>query len=141
MASNVQAHREAHNAFNRRDWDATIRLCADTISYTDQARGVTVKSPEEFKDWLSAWAQAFSDGQIANADYIDAGDWTVAHYMGRGTNDGPLGPLPATGRRASVPMCEILHWNEEGKIAEGATFYDQLSILVQLGHAEPPPTA
>ncbi|HWO71200.1 MAG TPA: ester cyclase [Actinomycetota bacterium] len=79
--------------------------------------------------------------RIGEADRIDAGEWTVCHFMGRGTNDGPLGPLPANGRPASVPMAEILHWNEGGQITEGATFYDRLSMLIQLGYAEEPPTA
>lgn len=141
MASaNVEAHRRAHEAFNRRDWDGMRTLLAEDVSYTDQARGQTLKTSQEFLDWSRAWATAFSDAEIANADYIDGGEWTVAHYMGRGTNDGPLGPMPATGRRASVPMAEICHWRE-GTIIEGAAFYDQLSMLVQLGHAEAPPSA
>lgn len=141
MASNVDRHRQAHEAFNRRDWEGARRLMADTVSYTDQARGQPLKSPDEIVAWQQAWVTAFSDAEIGDADYIDAGEWTVCHFMGRGTNDGPLGPLPASGRRAAVPMAEILHWNESGQVTEGATFYDRLSMLIQLGYAQEPPTA
>lgn len=140
MASNVERHREAQEAFNRRDWEAMRKLLADTVSFTDQARQQTLKSADEYVAWGKDWVAAFSDGQITDADFIDGGEWTVCHLMGRCTNEGPLGPLPSTGRRASLPMCEIFHWNEEGKVFQGASFYDQLSLLVQLGHAEPPST-
>jgi hypothetical protein len=72
---------------------------------------------------------------VTDAEYIEAGDRTIACFTGRGTNDGPLGPLGPSGRALSLPVCDVLR-HEAGRIVRADYYYDQLSILVQLGHAE-----
>ena len=57
--------------------------------------------------------------------------------MGRGVNDGALGPLPATGREIDLPFCEIFGFDDEGQIVSGNIYYDQLTMMTQLGHIEP----
>lgn len=139
MASkNVEAHRAAHEAWNRRDYDAVIGGMVEDFTYTDHPRGLTVKSRGELGDWTREWAAALPDGRITDARYIDGGDTTVALFVGRGTNDGPFGPYPATGRRVSWPLCEVIRFDDQGRIVSGEIFYDTLSVLIQLGHAQPP---
>lgn len=142
MASkNVETHRAAHQAWNRRDFDAVVSQMAPSISYTDHPRGQTVITPGEFKEWVTTWAQLFSDGQITDAGYLGAGDAVVAQFVARGTNDGLFGPYPATGRELTFALCEILRFDEHGLIVGGDVYYDQLSMLVQLGHVEIPAAA
>jgi hypothetical protein len=62
----------------------------------------------------------------------------VIQFIGRGTNDGAMGPAPATGRRVSVPFCDIVTFDSKGQIIRGETYFDMLSMLVQLGLAEAP---
>ena len=137
--SNVERHRQAHEAFNRRDWDGLVAMFADAFSYTDQPRGITVKDAQEFVGWLKEWEVAFSDAAVTEPTYYDAGDTSVAVFTGTGTNDGPMGPFPASNQRLSWPLCEIITWNEEGKGVVGQMFYDQMTMLVQAGHMEAPP--
>jgi len=47
--------------------------------------------------------------------------------------------MPASGRHFSTRGVQILHFDREGGIVAHDNFFDQLSILVQLGFAEPPP--
>ena len=96
---NVETYRAGHEAFNRRDFDAMVKEYAESISWIDQARGSTIRTPQEFKsDFLEGWIQASSDCQITDARYTDAGDMVVARFTCRGTHDGPLGPFPSTGK-------------------------------------------
>ena len=44
-SSNVEAHRAGHQAFNRRDFEATTERYADSIIWTDQAQGRTFGTP------------------------------------------------------------------------------------------------
>ena len=37
-----------------------------------------------------------------------------------------------------VPFCEIFRYNADGKVESGEIYYDQLSIMTQLGHIEVP---
>ncbi len=138
--SNVDKHRAAHEAYNRRDWTALAQYFASDAEYTDQPRGVVFKGPQELVDYLKeSWVTAFSDAAITEVDYIDAGNHVVAHFTGTGINDGAFGPMPRTIRRISEPFCEIMQFNEAGQIISGSLYYDRLTILVQLGHMEVPP--
>ena len=138
--SNIDKYRSAHQAFNRRDWTGLVQNFAADFEYTDQARGVTLKGPHEFVDYLRTnWVAAFSDAAITEVDYIEAASHLVVHFTGTGTNDGAFGPMPRTGRRIATPFCETMRFNAAGQIVSGSLYYDQVTILVQLGHMEPPP--
>jgi len=113
-------------------------LFAEDVVYVDAARGLTLKGKGETTGWLTEWKTAFSDARVVDASYIDAGDWTIARFQGQGVNDGPLGELPAAGKQLDTPSCELLRWSD-GKVQEGAIYYDTTTMMVQLGHMEPPP--
>ena len=81
---------------------------------------------------------AFSDARVTDARVIDGGDATVLLFTGTGTNDGPLGSLPATGRTVNLSFCEVRYWDADGKTTRGESYYDQVGMLVQLGHMQPP---
>jgi steroid delta-isomerase-like uncharacterized protein len=138
--SNVDTHRASIEAFNRRDWDEAVRDVREDCVYTDHPANMSVKGPREMMDWLQGWAQSFSDGQAVDAHYIDGGEYTVALFRAQGTNDGPLGSLPATGKRIDVPFCDVLRWDAEGHMISGEAYYDTMTMMVQLGHTEPPPS-
>ena len=131
---NVETYRAGHEAFNRRDFDAMVTEYAERISWIDQARGVTFRTPQEFKDdFLGGWIQASSDCQVTDARYTDAGEMVVARFTGRGTNDGPLGPFPATGKEWMLPICEMWRFDADDRVVGGEIYYDQVSLLTQLG--------
>jgi hypothetical protein len=50
---------------------------AQSIAFTDHPRGLTLRTPQEFKAWGAAWTQAFPDGQKIDVSYLDAGDAVV----------------------------------------------------------------
>jgi steroid delta-isomerase-like uncharacterized protein len=140
MGKVSELHRAAHASFDRRDWEAMLAIAAPEITYEDHARGLTMKGPEQWLPWLKDWVTSFSDATPSDGVYHEDGDVSIAQFMARGVNDGQMGPYAATGRRFSTPFCEVLHW-EDGKITRGEIYYDGMSILVQLGLMEPPPTA
>jgi steroid delta-isomerase-like uncharacterized protein len=137
---NVDTHRAAHDAFNSRDWDAMERLNRNDVEYTDHPRGTTTKGNGEFVDYLRGWTEAFSDATPADPRYIDAGDHTIAIFHASGINDGAAGPMPATGKKMHLPMCEVLRYDSDGKVAHGELFYDMATLMIQLGHMEAPPS-
>jgi len=130
---NVQKHRAGHDAFNRRDFGAMVRDHAESISWIDRARGVTFTTPQEFtNDFLTGWTDASSDCRVTDARYTDAGDVVLARFTARGTNDGPLGPFPATGKEWALPICELWQFDADGRVVGGEIYYDQVSLLTQL---------
>lgn len=137
--SNVDTYRRAHEAFNARNWDEVAAAFTSDAGYTDQPRGMIMKGPQEFVDAMKAsWVTSFSDAAVTRPVYLDAGDHVICQFTGTGTQDGPLGPMPATGRRMEAPFCEIMHFDSDGRIVGGELYYDQVTMLVQLGHMPPP---
>ena len=134
-------HRTLHDLFNARNFGEIEDHLAPGFLYEDLPRTITIKTPGEFTDWLKGWVASFSDGTIGSPQYVEGADHSVAMYHGRGTNDGAMGPYPATGRSVDVPFCEVLHYASDGTVLSGEVYYDQLSILGQLGHIPAPGAA
>ena len=135
MASkNVQTYRAGHEAFNQRDFAAMTTQYADTIAWTDHAQGRTFATPQQFQDdFLPGWLQASSDIRITNPHYLDAGQTVLCTFTVVGCNDGPFGPFPATGKAFALPLCEMWHFDSSGRVVGGDLYYDQVSLLTQLG--------
>jgi steroid delta-isomerase-like uncharacterized protein len=131
---NAATYRAGHEAFNRRDFGAMVQEYAARISWVDHARGITFRTPQEFKDdFLEGWIRVSSDCEVTDARYTDAGDTVVARFTARGTNDGALGSFPATGKEWTLPICEMWHFDADGRVVGGEIYYDQVSLLTQLG--------
>ena len=131
---NVETHRAGHEAFNQRDFVAMTRQYAESITWTDHSQGRTFKTPQEFRtDFLPGWVTASSDIRVTDPRYIDAGQTTVCAFTVEGTQDGPLGPFPATGKQFTLPLCELWHFDSSGRVVGGDLYYDQVSLLMQLG--------
>jgi steroid delta-isomerase-like uncharacterized protein len=140
MASAVDVHRAAHEAFNSRDWDAMRALTASDVVYSDHARGLTVRGVDDFLGWVQEWSTGMSDARVEEPQYLDAGTHSVCQFQGRGVNDGPMGPANATGRPLDLAFCEIVRVDGD-RIAGGDMYYDAMTMLAQLGVVEAPATA
>lgn len=140
-AAYVATFRSAHGEFNRREFDALLNRLAPSFTYRDHARGLSFDGREGFREFMNGWITGFSDAQVSEATYLDAGDVVIAQFQARGTHDGALGPLTATGRPMDLPMCELIRFNDQGEIVSGGLYYDQLSMLSQPGLAQTPAAA
>jgi steroid delta-isomerase-like uncharacterized protein len=136
-ARNVETLRAAHESWNKRDFTGVVRNAAEDLAYTDHGRNLTLNSRDKFREWTEGWAKGFSNGRITNPQYIDAGDIVVAQFTCEGTNDGPFASLKPTGRKMSLPFCEICHFDKQGRIVSAGCYYDQYTLLTQLGHIQP----
>ena len=133
-SSNVATHRAGHEAFNRRDFVGMTSRYAESITWTDHSQGRTFRTPQEFKDdFLPGWVRTSSDIRVTGARYIDAGQTVLSTFTVVGTHDGLLGSFPATGKTFALPLCEMWHFDATGRVVGGDLYYDQLSLLMQLG--------
>lgn len=134
MSQNADAVHAIQTAFNSRDWDALVSNVTDDCVFID-GQGQVLHGKEGLRGYGQGWAAAFSDGKITDARIYDAGDTVVTEFVGRGTHDGPLGPVSATGRSVSVPYLEIYHFDADGRITSGRAYFDMLGLMQQLGVA------
>jgi len=137
LSRNATTVEQIHQAFNDRDMDAVEACLAEDCVFTDQARGMTFKGRAQVRsEYVEGWSNAFSDGRVTDERICDGDETIVSQFVGRGTHDGQLGPLAPTGKRLEMPFCEIFHFDALGKVIAGEMYYDQLSMLQQLGVAE-----
>lgn len=93
---------------------------------------------EGFRQECLVYLGAFSDMEVTVEDQIAEGDKVVSRVVFHGTNDGPFGPVPPTGRRVEATGCIILRM-KDGRIAERWGNIDDLGTLQQLGLIPPFP--
>jgi steroid delta-isomerase-like uncharacterized protein len=135
-ARNVETVRMFWEALNRGDLETMAACVAPDAVTTDRARGLTFHSPEGMTTFKQGLTTAFPDLISTMERVIDAGDTVVCQEIADGTNNGPLGPLPPTGRRFHLPVCVVFRLNADGLIETADFYWDQLSMLMQLGHAQ-----
>ena len=136
MARNTETAWALFESFNSRDFDANLRAASEDVVCEDRATGTTRTGRNGFREYMQEWVDSFSNGECVDLELIDAGDIVVAEFVGRGVNDGPLGSLPASGKQMNHRFCEVLRFNEQGQVVSITIYYDQLSLLEQLGHAQ-----
>jgi steroid delta-isomerase-like uncharacterized protein len=138
--NNVQLVENMIDAINTRDLDALDSLMSeDVVRHSAATPGVVVTNLGEFKDFLKTDFAAVPDS-VQEVDIIFASDDYVAvraRYMG--TQLGPFGPFPPSGRQLKLDFMGILRI-DDGKIAEIWVEWDNLSALSQLGYFPPPAT-
>lgn len=132
LEANKELARHFVTVYNSGDYDRF-----DDFVMADMARhtkaGGEVHSLEEFKADLRQTAQAFPDAREEILQIVAEGDRVVVFGNWLGTQTGPYGPLPATGKEAVVPFFYLFRM-EGGKIAEFWTEWDNVNMLMQLGH-------
>jgi len=126
-------HARFHRHFNDRNFAAIEAELAPGFLYEDLAQLLTVKTPAGFTEYLQGWVTAFSDATPGSPTYSEGTDFSVSRYHGRGTFDGSWGEIPGNGGSVDVPFCEVIHYGSDGKALSGELYYDQMSIMRQLG--------
>ena len=91
-------------------------------------------SVDGFKRMMAGLLGAFPDLHLTIDDQIGAGDKVATRWSAEGTNSGPFGTVPATGRRVRVNGL-ILDRVAGGKVVERWEQWDQMGMMQQLGLA------
>ncbi len=137
-AANADVVRRMIDAVNRRDLDALDAVVApDVVRRSAATAGVTVRSLDDFKAFLESDFATVPDSVIDVRHLIAQDDLVAVHAIYSGTQQGPMGPFPPTGKRVEGPFLSFLRI-ADGKIAEMWVEWDNLSMLTQLGHLPPP---
>jgi steroid delta-isomerase-like uncharacterized protein len=109
-------------------------IFADDV--VDYAPAIPDQPPgrEGEKQALATFRSAFPDLRVTTEDLIAEGDKVVLRWTARGTHEGDLPGVPATGKQATLKGIDILRL-ADGRIVERWAEYDNLGLLQQLGLA------
>ena len=97
-----------------------------------------IRGLDALKNHFQFYRSAFPDIDMIIQETIMQGDKIVWHWTLTGTNTGPMGEAPATGKEVQLSGITIGRI-VDGKIAEVGDFYNQASLLLQLGFTFTPP--
>lgn len=124
-------------AINAQDWQRVLGLLASDFKRHSTAAGEpAVSCAKEFVAFLEAEFATFPDASETLLDLVAEGDKVAARHHFRGTQLGPMGSLPPTGRVLDATYIAIYRVENE-RIAEAWAEWDNLAGLKQLGHASP----
>lgn len=116
------------------EWDALETLVADDVQRHSRAtlEFPEIDSREAFIEYEKGLHGPFPDGRVTYEMMLAEGDMVAAYATFTGTNSGPLGERPPTGKSVEVKFIAMFRI-EEGRIAEIWVEWDNLSRLAQLG--------
>ncbi len=129
-ANKVIARRLVEEVQNQHNVSAMDDLYAP--NYVNYAAHGVPPTLEGNKQFFKIFFAAFPDLHVTIHDQISEGDKVVTHKTMSGTHQGPFVGIPATGKRMSMEVLEILQI-DGGKISGYWVFYDRLNLMYQLG--------
>jgi steroid delta-isomerase-like uncharacterized protein len=129
----VLEHMESEN---RHEFDVTL----DTFEhprYELIATGDVYDGPEEVSGYFEESRTAFPDQRNEVRALHHTDDGVMVEAIVRGTHNGPLRSLPPTGREYELPIMAFFVFEEDKLVCE-RVYFDQLTVLSQLGIARDP---
>lgn len=112
-------------------------ISVDYVRHCQATPETTVNSLVDFIAVLGEWGSSFSDIENRLDRMIAEDDYVAFVGCFSGTQTGPIGPFPATGKRMDSEFAGY-HRLADGKIVETWVTWDNLVALQQLGHFPPP---
>ncbi|WP_346924733.1 ester cyclase [uncultured Arthrobacter sp.] len=126
------ARRLTEEAFNAGNIDVLDELLATGIVNHDSAAPESTVGLDAARASIEGYRTAFPDLRVTIEDQIADDDRVVTRWSAKGTHQGELMGMPATGKQTTVTGITIDRI-EDGRIAESWTNWDTLGMLQQLG--------
>tara|TARA_B100000780_G_scaffold34208_1_gene21330 strand:+ start:2950 stop:3453 length:504 start_codon:yes stop_codon:yes gene_type:complete len=111
------------NLINSDSFDENVTV----VTATGDLTGIDL-----FKDYYNNYLTGFSDAEFSFVDIFAQGDKLVKHWNFKGTHDGEMFGIPATGNKVDISGTTLVIM-KDGKILKEQDFFDNHSFLSQLG--------
>lgn len=135
MPGSHEVARRELAAFNARDIEAQVGTFGPGAEF--RTPGASGRRPADFSH---SWWQAFPDARMSCDRAVAEGSVAVIEGTFTGTHVGTLhleaGDIPPTGQRVAMPWVAVYEVRD-GLIVSKHVYFDQLTLLRQLGAALP----
>jgi steroid delta-isomerase-like uncharacterized protein len=126
------SRRLLEEAFNAGNVDVVDELVSPDFVNHDAALPEAMIGPDAAKGSITAYRAAFPDLRLTIEEQIAADTGVATRWSAKGTHQGELMGIPATGKQATVTGITIDRIVDD-RIAESWTNWDTLGLLQQLG--------
>jgi steroid delta-isomerase-like uncharacterized protein len=124
-------------AWNRGDADGLAAAVAEDVIWRDLALKKPMTGREEIRTTARVYLAAFPDLRVQETSSTVAGPRLAQELTITGTHRGELLGIAPTGRWTESYAAVVLTFDEDGTIIEGATDWNALAMLCQLGLTPP----
>jgi steroid delta-isomerase-like uncharacterized protein len=131
------ARRFLEEAFNEGNLGVADEIFASDYVLHDPVIPEEISGPEGIKGFVQMYRSAFPDTHITVEDQIAEGDEVVTRWTGRGTHQGDLFGIAASGNQVEVSGITISRFSG-GKFVEDWTNSDTLGLMQQIGAISEP---
>ncbi len=139
LEANKDLVRQFIEALNAADLEALDEIVTEDFARHSQATaGPQVSSREEFIQLQESFLAIFPDQRVTIRKLVAEADEVAALATYSGTQTGPMGDLPATGKSVESTFLAVFRV-DAGRIAELWVEWDNVAMLTQLGLFPPPP--
>jgi predicted ester cyclase len=107
-------------------------VAADYVRHCQATPDVNVTSLQGFKDYLIGLEESFPDQKLVIHRLVAEDDLVAFWGTWSGDQEGPMGDLPATGKRMELDLAGM-HRVADGKVVETWVTWDNLTGLIQVG--------
>src|SRR5689334_11789091 len=126
--------RQMDNAWQAEDnATAVASHFAEAGEFQDMTAPEVVRGRAAIAEALSAYTSAFKPLSFESTLVCFQEDTAVVEWVARGEHTGPLGDVPATGRRIEVQGINLIRFDDSGLLASERSYFDAATMLGQLG--------
>jgi steroid delta-isomerase-like uncharacterized protein len=131
-AANKELSRRFTELFSTGDEALADEILSPDAVFHGTASDGELRGIEAVKSFIAQYRRAFPDARSTVEDQVAEDDKVVTRWRARGTHQGRLAPLAATGREFEIHGITIERI-ASGKIVEVWVARDELGLLRQLG--------
>jgi steroid delta-isomerase-like uncharacterized protein len=136
--ANLAVVKQQNDAFNGKKAGDVLALFSDDAIESDQAAPADSRGKKELEKGLQMFWKGFPDVKIDVPNLWAAGDYVAVEGTFTGTNTGPMGKMPKTGKQVTLHYAEVFKL-KDGKITETWRFWNGVAMARQLGLIPEPP--
>jgi steroid delta-isomerase-like uncharacterized protein len=115
-------------ALNSHDVDSILSFYAPDFEGMDVSQAKAQKGPEEIRQALNQYLEAFPDLRLENEDILLQGDRVALFWRAYGTHRGTWMNIPPTHRMVTVRGVSLLTI-QSGKITQALSIWDLAGFL------------
>ena len=131
MGEAADIQRRYFECIERRDFEGIRTLIGEGYTYVDPS-GEVGEGADAAIAVPETYMKAFPDMSFEIRGIHEAGKVSVMEFTARGTNTGELMGTPPTGRPVEIRVCNLIEV-KDGKIVAERDYWDQMSMMQQLG--------
>ncbi|MBL7938151.1 MAG: ester cyclase [Flavobacteriales bacterium] len=132
LAANEAGVKAVVEILNTGNMDKIGDHVAENFVDHQQDPSITTTGIQGLKDMIGLVRGAYPDFNQEVISMSTTGDMTFVHFRMKGTNTGPWGVMPATGKAMDVMGVDIMRF-ENGKAVEHWGYMEEMKMMTQLG--------